>query len=594
MKRAAALILGVLFLSTALPAMAAGRVPLKEKFPQAGETISLIEGFPVLKTLLEMDDPWKGNPVRLKEELFPKEVALVQGSQETPLLFSGQRTKDWAGVPVWDQWVSETDYSVANPARPAIRLHLGRTSRGTVLVHSLDQAAVTQVSTNIKRIAEGLRPYGARQLPFTHPRIVKYLLPGGGTQTTFLMALDDRIGPASPSCYIMTRQRKFVQPGLADGCHHLADEGWHRIEHADYAMMRLPRPTQILAAEKDFFDIQATRTAADEIMRAYRTAGHPDRFELFVSDTPHGFTAPHRIAATRWMRRWLLEIKDEVSDADDLEVFPDKQLNVTHSGQVGRDFEDEVSVGELNLRRARELQSQRDAFRRDHSPEQAVDRIRRLLRIRDPLPKAATRRVAKLTHAGCRVEKLILRRADDVPLPALLVTPLDAKCPKLPATLIVDASGKSATIKRALRLAASGRVVLTVDLRGYGETRDTGSNAKYFNHEQYTGYLAMHIGRPLLGQRVEDLLAAVDALAALARVDTENMELLGIRSAGPVALHAAVLDRRITSLRMEQSIRSWIDGVVARPLERDLIGHVVPGALCWYDLPDLVELLKNR
>ncbi len=48
---------------TALPAMAAERTPLKEKLPEAGELIPLIEGFPLLKTLLEMDDPWNGNPV---------------------------------------------------------------------------------------------------------------------------------------------------------------------------------------------------------------------------------------------------------------------------------------------------------------------------------------------------------------------------------------------------------------------------------------------------------------------------------------------------------------------------------------------------
>lgn len=417
---------------------------------------------------------------------------------------------------------------------------------------------------------------------------------GGGTQTTFLMALDERIGPASPSCYIMTRERKFVEPGLSDGCQHLPDEGLRGIEHADYAIMRLPRPTQVLAAEKDFFDIKATRIAGDEITRAYKTAGQPDRFELFVSDTPHGFTAPHRVAATRWMCRWLLEQTDALSDADDLQVFPDEQLNVTRSGQVGRDIEDEVNVGELNLRRARELQSQRDAFWRDHTSEQAVDRIRKLLRIRDPLPKAETRRVAESEHAGCRVQKLILQHTDDVPLPALLITPLKATNGELPATLIVDSLGKSASTERAFGLAQSGRIVLTVDLRGYGETRDIGSRSKYFNHEQYTGYLAMHIGRPLMGQRVEDVLAAVDTLASAADVDSQDVELLGIRAAGPVALHAAVLDARITSVRTEESIQSWIDDVVARPLERDLMGYVVPDALSRYDLPDLVELFNKR
>lgn len=401
------------------------------------------------------------------------------------------------GLKVWDQWSYETDYYVLDPVRPVIVMHLGRPPSCRMwdeVQLPPSESARSEIPARVEQIIEGLGSYGAKKLPFEHPRIRKYLLPGG-TRMIF---------------------------SNFSGC-------------------------VTVQGRKTYMQIQ------------------------FEPAQPRNVPTP-------------------------LPAFPGAEGYGAYSrgGRVGRDFEDEVNVGELNLRRARELRSQRDAFRRDHSPEQAVDRIRKLLRIRNPLPKAETRRIATLAHAGCRVEKLILRRADDVPLPALLVTPLDTKCPKLPVTLIVDAAGKSATIKRALRLATSGRVVLTVDLRGYGETRDTGSNAKYFNHEQYTGYLAMHVGRPLLGQRVEDLLAAVDALASDARVDGENIELLAVRSAGPVAMHAAVLDRRISSLRMEQSIRSWIDDVVARPLERDLMGHVVPGALCWYDLPDLVGLLKNR
>ena len=41
---------------------------------------------------------------------------------------------------------------------------------------------------------------------------------GGGTQTTFFMAADPRIGPAAPSCYLMTRLRKFETVGPSDGC----------------------------------------------------------------------------------------------------------------------------------------------------------------------------------------------------------------------------------------------------------------------------------------------------------------------------------------------------------------------------------------
>jgi len=45
---------------------------------------------------------------------------------------------------------------------------------------------------------------------------------------------------------------------------------------------------------------------------------------------------------------------------------------------------------------------------------------------------------------------------------------------------------------------------------------------------------------------------------------------------------------------VRSEIRSWIDDVVAKPLEPDLFGHVVPGALERYDLPDLEKLIAPR
>jgi hypothetical protein len=41
-------------------------------------------------------------------------------------------------------------------------------------------------------------------------------------------------------------------------------------------------------------------------------------------------------------------------------------------------------------------------------------------------------------------------------------------------------------------------------------------------------------------------------------------------------------------------VNSWVDDVVAQPLRREMVDHVVPGALAWYDLPDLARQLGAR
>ena len=85
--------------------------------------------------------------------------------------------------------------------------------------------------------------------------------------------------------------------------------------------------------------------------------------------------------------------------------------------------------------------------------------------------------------------------------------------------------------------------VFTVDLRGFGETRDAGSNAKYQSHHR-TANVGTHIGRPLLGQRVGDLMSVVDFLEDVGSDRVGDIRLVGIH-ASPPALHAAALDDRV-------------------------------------------------
>jgi hypothetical protein len=135
---------------------------------------------------------------------------------------------------------------------------------------------------------------------------------------------------------------------------------------------------------------------------------------------------------------------------------------------------------------------------------------------------------------------------------------------------------------------------MAVDLRGYGETRDRGAYEKNMNDEERTAMIAMHLGRPLLGERVEDIVTCLDYLESRSDVDPSEIELIAIGRVGPVGLHAAYLDDRIKRVVLRDAIRSWIADVVAQPLQPHLLAHVVPGALRQYDLTDLEKALGER
>src|SRR5262249_54117118 len=81
---------------------------------------------------------------------------------------------------------------------------------------------------------------------------------GGGTQTAYLMALDDRIAVAAPSCYITSLERLFATIGPQDAEQNIAGQVAAGMEHADYLTMRAPKPTLMTVGTRDFFDIQGS------------------------------------------------------------------------------------------------------------------------------------------------------------------------------------------------------------------------------------------------------------------------------------------------------------------------------------------------
>ncbi len=437
---------------------------------------------------------------------------------------------------------------------------------------------------------------------------------GGGTQSTFLGAYDPRTYVASPSCFIETAQTKFwgrVGSGVADGCQHIADEGLYRLDDADYLIMRYPRPTQLLAAEFDGFDIRGTRHAGKEVEAFFSKMGNKERFEFFESPTRHGYTPPHRLAGTRWMRNWLLDKGERLSDDAPIPILKAEDTYVTDSaggggdgwqairrgGQVLRQFPDERTIDDLNVELAKQLAPQRKAFV-NRSREEVQADIRAVLRLPDPplgRPEPEVATVGKGRYQQCRYEKIILKRNERVPLPAIVMYPADAGKTPFACTIITDSKGKHTTIDRMYELAASGKLVISVDLTGHGETRDSyRRETKFRNHEHRTAYVAMHIGRSLPSFRVEDLIAVMDYAAKRPDVaERAKIDLIGMNQAAMIALHVAVLDDRVGNVATPGEITSWIDDVVAKPTTHGLVPYVVPGVLRYYDLPDLRAMLQS-
>ncbi|HVT89593.1 MAG TPA: hypothetical protein VHD56_12125 [Tepidisphaeraceae bacterium] len=178
-------------------AVAATQSQIETRFPQAKDSAQLIAQFPVLASLLSIDHPWNLDVRELKAKVLPEQVQLIQGTETNPLVYNGERSGKWPGSPVWNQVSYDIDFFVFNPAHPVIKIYLGRPiiermqliaraepPQFKQLFPTLPETAPAEIFANVKKVVASLESYGAKEIAFEHPRIHKYLLPGG-TQLTF-------------------------------------------------------------------------------------------------------------------------------------------------------------------------------------------------------------------------------------------------------------------------------------------------------------------------------------------------------------------------------------------------------------------------
>ena len=425
---------------------------------------------------------------------------------------------------------------------------------------------------------------------------------GGGTQTTFLMALDNRIGPAAPSCYTMQRTSKFCgHSGPADGCQHLPFEGQYGIDHIDYTLMRAPKPTAILAATKDFFEIDSTRETIQDAVAVYQKLDQKERFHFFEANAKHGMGLEHRKEVVRWFRHWFYKDSSQVSEPTNLSTFSETEVQVTNTGQVLTDFPHQVSVADLNLEEAKRLAEFRTTFWQNHSPEECLNKIRNLMGLPFKIGTVEAKSIDVIKQKSKTIEKLVLKSTGNILIPALLFRKLTKHDRKGKSVIYLHHQGKHVEANKEIEeLLEGARLVLAIDVRGIGEIRDKGSNTKYHSHDHRINTVSMHIGRSLFGQRVEDILIAIKYLRSQIideeiNSDPSRIHLVGIETMTPLVLHAAVLDDGVNTVELRRPVvSSWVNDVVAKPLRKEMAGMVVPGALKMYDLPDLMNLLGDR
>lgn len=413
---------------------------------------------------------------------------------------------------------------------------------------------------------------------------------GGGTLTSYLMALDERVACAAPSCYITSFPRLLTTLGPQDAEQNIHGQIAAGIDHADYIHLRAPKPTLILASTHDFFDISGTWDTYREAKRLYTRLGYPERVNLIETDAKHGYPKLQREAMASWMSRWLLGKDVHITEAE-FTTPTEADVQCTPKGQVML-MDDARSVTDLLVELDGVLASRRKTLWKPDRRKSSLDAVRSTAGIRTlaDLPQPTVRAGGNIERDGYTIEKIILESAAGISIPGLLYRPANVSGEKI---LYVHGFGKQAATGKegpVEKLVQAGNLVYAIDVRGCGETGPTAESQWGGDwNDIFVSYL---LGKTLLGMRTEDILTAGRYLNEREpRAEKSGVRLIAIGVAGPPALHAAALNQDlVTGLELAQSLTSW-STYLQHPDEKGQLVNSVHKALHWYDLPDLIGTL---
>ena len=419
---------------------------------------------------------------------------------------------------------------------------------------------------------------------------------GGGTLTAYLAALDDRIQVAAPACYITAWEEQLPGTGPQDAEQQFPDQLKVGLDHADFAIAFAPKPYLQVNTQDDFFPIAGAKRAFEEAKRIYTVLGAPDRMAWAVGPGGHGMPQNVREAIYGWMNHWLKDGPAGPLAEPSFQTEYEETLYCTPTGQLATSLGGETASS-LNIRRYGNRRPPREhlanAAGLDALRKRVVSSVARLTRYRSEVTSPGWTRDGEDGRDRYTIESGQFAVSGGRRVPALLALPAQAK--GKPIIVVTDRGARDAMRAGGDgdELAASGHVVLALDLAGFGATATKWSSyaPDWFGPDKLA-WLAVMTGEPLVGLGIEDIRGGVELLMARG-LAPDGCSAFAKGITGIALLHAAAVDPRIGEVVIENNLISY-EAVAGNPVHRGVMVGIVPGALGVYDLTDLAASLAGR
>ncbi len=414
-------------------------------------------------------------------------------------------------------------------------------------------------------------------------------LSGGGTQTAYISAFDDRVKTAAPAGYITNLRRVLGMIGPQDGEQIFIGGVAKGLDHGDLVEVFAPKPYLIVATTRDFFNIVGVRETFEEARKAWCPFGKPDDLQMVEDDFRHGYTAKNRNAICRFFGK-VFDMQTNVDDFEPETLEPDELL-VTPTGQLSSYLNGETMSG-INKAETVELIDMLNEKRKniDVHLENVKVRAKELSGYQTPCELKAVMFKGRYHRDGYNVELYAIRGEGEYVIPILIMVPTDGE--KHPAMIYLHPEGKiidaapGGVIEQWVK---RGFIVAATDVAGIGETKGD------YEYPGRPGYGAVLIERSIVGIHAGDIVRVVNLLKTRDDVAADQIGAVAYDEMCPALLHAAAFEPGISKTVLIEAPVSYNEIVNHRLYKYSLtFMWGVAGALTAYDLPDLAAAIAPR
>ena len=415
---------------------------------------------------------------------------------------------------------------------------------------------------------------------------------GGGTLTMLLMTVDDRLA-AAVVCSGNTENvacAHFTPPGSTDDAEQdFVGSGPLGFDRWDTMYPFAPKPLLVSVSDKDFFGTYSPQYISNgweefqKLQKVYGALGHRDLLRWTDTPLPHSLEYDTRLEIYNWFGRWLKGEDRRIEQEPPVAPEADKDLWVAESGNVVRSF---GGLTPFAMNKAREV-------------EKTPADLRSLLGL-SAAGDFQSKTLRRVPAREVDIEAIEVASAPKVWLPAWLFLPRGRQTSK-PVVLVLDSSGRNRRWHEGevyQSLAVRGHLVCVADVRGTGDLAPEfgpGSPGYMRAHQSEEDYAwgSLILGRPLVGQRVTDILALSFALRKHASTSGRPLVVAASHQLTVPAVFASALDTGIRELYLAGPLVSFRSIVDTENYDHSF-ANFVPNLLKHTDLPDVVASLAPR